>query len=103
MKDGGNSRVRFLDLPVRSRNRATDLFARIKGELRKKYPLKDLRLKWEVSGWDDLSLRIFMMLPKEHYLRIIDGKAKTSGQDLVKQINGLYAIFDGKGKNRPEK
>ncbi len=92
----------FLDLPVKSRDRATSLFNEIKGEMKKGYALKDLGLN--AYTWDDASLSEFMSLPKAHYLRIIKGKPKASfsRQNLIVRLDKLYRLFE-KEKDREAK
>lgn len=94
-------RIGFLDLPVRTRNKATTLLASIKTELKKGYSLRDLGL--DAGSWGNVNLNVFLEHPKEHYLQIINGnpKANASQPDLVKQVSVLYAIFSK--KKRPRK
>ena len=88
--------VRFLDLPVELRNRATALFADIKLGLKRGFSLSDLGFR--VDTWHDVSLSEFRKFPKEHYLRIIEGGSRRniSRQDLIRQVNELYTVFDEK-------
>lgn len=95
MKERGSSmRADFLDLPVKTRNRATSLFNEIKAEMKRGYALKDLGLNAYL--WDDASLSEFMSLPKAHYLRIVKGKPKASvsRQNLIVRMDELYGLFD---------
>jgi hypothetical protein len=93
-------KFKFLDLPVRSRNRATALLNEIKIELRKSCALKDLGV--DSASWDNVNLNLFLELPKEHYLRLINSKSETKEfrQDLIRQMNALYSLFSKKKRRR---
>ena len=94
MKEKGSGRIKFLGLPVKSRNMVVSLLEDIKGELKKGYPLQRFDLK--AGSWHNVGLDEFLMYPEEHYLKIIRSppRSEISERDLTRNIDALYAFLD---------
>lgn len=82
------------DLPMKSQSKAVILFDKIKPEIKKAYFLKDLGL--DICLWHDLKISTFLEMSENHYLKIIENKARWNfpKEDLVRNIRALYELFE---------